>query len=70
MCSAFCIDEGFGSLDENKIYQFKNKIFEFLTKQFHNVIVVTHIDEIKNCLNHVIEVTDDNDKKIRIYKNR
>lgn len=70
MCSAFCIDEGFGSLDENKIYQFKNKIFEFLTKQFHNVIVVTHIDEIKNCLNHVIEVTGDNDKKIRIYKNR
>jgi DNA repair exonuclease SbcCD ATPase subunit len=70
MCSSFCIDEGFGSLDENKIYEFKNKIFEFLTKQFHNVIVVTHIDEIKNCLNHIIEVTDDNDKKIRIYKNR
>ena len=70
MCSAFCIDEGFGSLDENKIYQFKNKIFEFLTKQFHNVIVVTHIDEIKNCLNNIIEVTDDNNKKIRIYKNR
>ena len=70
MCSSYLMDEGFGSLDNDKLYEFKDKIINFLKNQFENIIVITHIDEIKNILDYVIEVTNDDNNKINIIKNR
>ena len=54
----------------DKLYEFKDKIINFLKNQFENIIVITHIDEIKNILDYVIEVTNDDNNKINIIKNR
>lgn len=54
---SFCIiDEGFGTLDDNKINDIVN-VFNYLKDKYKNVFIITHRDEIKDCVEHVIKVT-------------
>lgn len=54
---SFCIiDEGFGTLDEDKTADINN-IFAYLKNKYKNVLIITHKNEIKDCVDHIIQVT-------------
>lgn len=52
----FIIDEGFGALDEASVEACNRLILSF-KKYFRNVIIITHVDEVKDVADAVIEVT-------------
>ena len=56
------IDEQLSSLDNDNINKNLNEIFNFMSKYYSLVIIITHIDEIKDKINHKIEI-----KKINKY---
>lgn len=49
------IDEGFGSIDKNR---FKNLglLFDYLRDKFKFIIVVSHIDKMRDMVDHIIEI--------------
>ena len=49
------IDEGFGTLDENRITAC-NLLLTSLKKWFKNILVITHVDGIKDVADNVIEI--------------
>lgn len=54
---SFCIiDEGFGTLDDEKIGDISN-IFNYLKNKYKNVIIITHNNFIKDCVDHIIQVS-------------
>jgi len=53
------IDEGFGVLDPENIYAIQ-KMFEELKIMFKNIIIITHIDAMKDLADHSILVSKDN----------
>lgn len=56
----FVIDEGFGSLDPEKIDSIQN-MFTYLKKVFDVVIIVSHIDLLKDMVDTTLEIIiDDN----------
>lgn len=52
------IDEGFGTLDDSLVADIPNLLLYLKTK-YKNVIIITHLNEIKDCTDNVIEVTKD-----------
>lgn len=52
----FIIDEGFGTLDSTGV-EACNRLLASLKKFFRIVIVITHVDGIKDAVDHVIEIT-------------
>ena len=50
------IDEGFGSLDENNL-ESCGKLLHSLKKWFKNIIVISHIDAIKDIVDNTIDIT-------------
>jgi len=50
------IDEGFGALDEMNI-EASNRLLESLNKWFRTIIVISHIDEVKDAVDNVLEIT-------------
>lgn len=50
------IDEGFGSLDETNA-EACNRLLVSLKKWFKNVIIISHVDAIKDVADNVIEIT-------------
>jgi DNA repair protein SbcC/Rad50 len=50
------IDEGFGTLDETNI-EACNRLLVSLKRWFRNIIVISHIDGIKDIADSVIEIT-------------
>ena len=59
------IDEGFGTLDETKI-DACNRMLIALKKWFKSIIVISHIDAIKDVADNIIEVVR-TDKNSRVY---
>lgn len=53
--SMWFIDEGFGVLDATNVYTMRS-FFENVQDIFTNVIIITHIDTLKDVANHVITV--------------
>ncbi len=49
------IDEGFGVLDENKVTAC-NQLLVSLKKWFRNILVITHVDAIKDVTDNVLEI--------------
>jgi DNA repair exonuclease SbcCD ATPase subunit len=49
------IDEGFGSLDETNL-EACGKLLESLKKWFKNIIIISHIDAIKDIADNIIEI--------------
>lgn len=52
----FIIDEGFGSLDDLSV-EACNRLLESLKRYFRTIIVITHVDAIKDAADHVLEIT-------------
>lgn len=57
-CSTFVIDEGFGSLDPNNVENI-SKIFDVLRSLFEHVLIVSHLDVLKDMVDDVIEISTD-----------
>ena len=52
----FIIDEGFGTLDSSGV-EACNRLLTSLKKSFKTIIVITHVDGIKDAADHVIDIT-------------
>lgn len=56
--SIIMIDEGFGSLDDEHISEVQGMLLYLATK-YKNVLIITHRNEVKDCVNNIIVVTKD-----------
>lgn len=54
--SILIIDEGFGTLDKNIIHEFP-RILDYLRPKFKNIIITTHISEVKDFVDHTVEIS-------------
>ena len=54
------IDEGFGVLDENHITTI-GRMFDSLRTKFKNILVISHVDSIKDMADHIIDIDVDDD---------
>ena len=54
--SMLIIDEGFGTLDETNL-ESCGRLLQSLKKWFKNIIIISHIDAIKDIVDHTIEIT-------------
>ncbi|NBW06515.1 MAG: hypothetical protein EBR82_00640 [Caulobacteraceae bacterium] len=62
----FIIDEGFGTLD-NAGVESCNRLLASLKNQFKTVVVITHVDGIKDAADHIIEITrNEKDSRVEI----
>lgn len=52
----FIIDEGFGTLDESGV-EACSRLLTSLKKYFRIVLVITHVDGIKDIADHILEIT-------------
>jgi exonuclease SbcC len=52
----FIVDEGFGTLDAAGV-EACNRLLTSLKRHFRTVVVITHVDGIKDCADHIIEIT-------------
>jgi exonuclease SbcC len=50
------IDEGFGALDEMNI-ESCNRLLESLKKWFKNILVISHVDAVKDAVDNVLDIT-------------
>jgi exonuclease SbcC len=62
------IDEGFGSLDEQNLDNI-SKMFSYLRNKFKHVILVSHIDFMKDNVDHMIEISKvENGDSLVVYE--
>jgi DNA repair exonuclease SbcCD ATPase subunit len=62
--NTFFIDEGFGVLDEAGV-DACNRLLLALKKYFKNIVVITHIDSVKEIVNNIIDISkNENDSKV------
>lgn len=60
----FVIDEGFGTLDDAGV-ESCNRLLTSLKKYFRLILVITHVDGIKDIADHVLEITkSEKDSKV------
>jgi DNA repair exonuclease SbcCD ATPase subunit len=52
----FIIDEGFGTLDDSAV-ESCNRLLTSLKRYFKVIIVITHVDGIKDVVDHVLDIT-------------
>ena len=50
------IDEGFGTLDETNV-EACNRLLSSLKKWFKNILVITHVDSVKDAVDNILEIT-------------
>ena len=60
----FIIDEGFGTLDDAAV-EACNRLLVSLKRYFRLIVVITHVDGIKDVVDHVLEITK-NEKDAKI----
>jgi len=60
----FIIDEGFGTLDDAAV-ESCNRLLTSLKRYFRTIIVITHVDGIKDAVDHVLEITK-NEKDAKV----
>jgi DNA repair exonuclease SbcCD ATPase subunit len=54
----FIIDEGFGKLDPEKM-ESVGRMFDYLRTVFEHVIVISHIETMKDMVDNIVEITTD-----------
>ena len=57
----FIIDESFGTYDETNL-EAVSKMLQLLKQYFSTILVVTHIDAIKDCVDYVLTIERDQNK--------
>jgi exonuclease SbcC len=60
----FIIDEGFGALDDTGV-ESCNRLLSSLKRYFKTIIVITHVDGVKDAADIVVEITK-NEKDSRV----
>ena len=50
------IDEGFGALDEMNV-EACNRLLNSLKKWFKNIMVISHVDAVKDAVDNVLDIT-------------
>jgi len=59
------IDEGFGVLDDSNV-ESCTRLLDSFRKWFKNIIVISHVDVIKESVDNLIEITwEDNHAKVQ-----
>jgi DNA repair exonuclease SbcCD ATPase subunit len=56
--NVFFVDEGFGKLDPEKM-ESVSRMFDYLKTVFDHVIVISHLDTLKDMVDNVIEIVSD-----------
>lgn len=60
----FILDEGFGALDDSMV-ESCNRLLMSLKKYFKTVIVITHVDGVKDAVDNILEITkNENDAHV------
>jgi exonuclease SbcC len=60
----FIIDEGFGTLDESGV-EACSRLLNSLKRYFKTILMITHVDGIKDMADHIIEITkQEKDSKV------
>jgi DNA repair exonuclease SbcCD ATPase subunit len=59
------IDEGFGALDESNI-EACTRLLSSLKKWFKNIIIISHVDAIKDAVDNSLEIMK-NGKDAKVY---
>jgi len=60
----FIIDEGFGALDDTSI-EACNRLLTSLKRYFRTIIVITHVDGVKDVADAILEITkNEKDSKV------
>ena len=54
----FIIDEGFGKLDVTKLESVQ-RMLEYLRTIFDHVLIVSHVDTMKDIVDNIVEITTD-----------
>jgi len=60
------IDEGFGNLDTNNINSI-SMLFDYLKLEFDFILIISHIDIMKDMVDDVIEISKQNNLSNVIY---
>lgn len=60
------IDEGFGSLDETQL-ETCARFLVSLKKRFKNIIIISHIEAVKDMVDNLLEITKDKKKNSHVY---
>jgi DNA repair exonuclease SbcCD ATPase subunit len=55
-CDMFIIDEGFGTLDDMNV-EACNRLLISLKKYFKNILIISHVDAVKDVVDNVIDIT-------------
>ncbi len=55
-CDILIIDEGFGSLDDMNV-EACNRLLVSLKKNFKNILIISHVDAVKDVVDNVIDIT-------------
>jgi DNA repair exonuclease SbcCD ATPase subunit/DNA repair exonuclease SbcCD nuclease subunit len=63
--SSFIIDEGFSALDGNKVESMSDMLVK-LKQYFKNIIIVTHIDSLKDVADNIIDIDLDQNHNAKI----
>lgn len=64
--SSFILDEAFGSFDSKLLPKFE-AIFEYVQKSFKRVVIISHIDKIKDLCNRTIDIErKDKESKVSV----
>jgi len=58
MCNLFVVDEGFGTLDTEYLGSV-TQLLQYLKTRFDNVIIISHIDHLKDVVDNVITIDKD-----------
>ena len=64
-CDMLIIDEGFGSLDDTNV-EACNRLLISLKKHFKNILIISHVDAVKDVVDNVIDITKKG-KDSRVY---
>ena len=59
--NCFIIDEGFSVSDTDNMSNFTT-LFEYLKQYYDFILIVTHIDSMKDCVDNLIEIVQDENK--------
>ena len=58
ICNLFVIDEGFGTLDAENLTEI-NDLLQYLKTRFTNVMIISHIDAMKDVTDNIISIEKD-----------
>jgi len=58
ICNLFVIDEGFGTLDAENLSEI-NDLLQYLKTRFDNVMIISHIDAMKDVTDNIISIEKD-----------